>query len=128
MRHFSNWTFGNYFSKSAPISDKSDRYREVVQLDGRCNLLRTVAVHMEHELETPDEELTPDDRLSQVASLLAAAILRMRPPTPSICENPAAPSKSGLELVSESLLTVTRGELESQRSHKRQKQTRRIQK
>ena len=81
---------------------------------------------MEHELETPDEELTPDDRLSQVASILAAAILRMRPPTPSICENPAAPSKSGLEIVSESLLTVTRGELESQRSHKRQKLTRRI--
>ena len=81
---------------------------------------------MEHELESTEEELTPEERLSQVASLLAAAILRMRPPTPSICENPDAPSKSGLELVSESLLTVTRGELESQRSHKRQKQTRRI--
>jgi len=81
---------------------------------------------MEHELESPDEELTPDDRLSQVASLLAAAILRMRPTPRSICGNPAAPSNSGLEIVSESLLTVTRGELESQRSHKKQKQTRRI--
>ena len=81
---------------------------------------------MEHELESPDADLNAEDRLAQVASLLAAAILRMRPPTPSICGNPAAPSNSGLELVSESLLTVTRGELESQRSHKRQKQTRRI--
>ena len=75
-----------------------------------------VSGYMEHELESPAEELIPEDRLSQVASLLAAAILRMRPTTPSICENPAAPSNSGLELVSESLLTVTRGE----RSHKRQ--------
>ena len=81
---------------------------------------------MEHELESTEEELTPEERLSQVASLLAAAILRMRPPTITICGNSAAPSNSGLELVSESLLTVTRGELESQRSHKRQKQTRRI--
>ena len=71
---------------------------------------------MELELESPDEKLTAEDRLSQVASLLAAAILRIRPTPPSICENPAAPSNSGLELVSESLLTVTRGEC----SHKRQ--------
>ena len=76
-----------------------------------------------HELESPDEELTPEDRLSQVASQLAAAILRMRPPTPSICENPAVPSNSGLELVSESLLNVTRGELPPKRP-----KTRRIQK
>lgn len=82
---------------------------------------------MEHELESPTDELTPDDRLSQVASLLAAAILRMRPTPPSICGNLSQAPNSGLELVSESLLTVTRGELESQRSHKRQKQTRRIQ-
>ena len=81
---------------------------------------------MEIELESPDQNPTPEDRLNQVASLLAAAILRMRPTPPSICENPAAPSNTCLELVSESLLTVTRGELESQRSHKRQKQTRRI--
>ena len=127
MRHFPNWTFGNFLSKSAPISDKKRRYREVVQLDGRCSLLRLVAVHMEHELESPTKEPTPDDRLAQVASLLVAAILRMRPTPRSICGNLSAPSNSGLELVSESLLTVTRGELESQRSHKRQKLTRRIQ-
>ena len=77
---------------------------------------------MELELESPVEELTPDDRLSQVASLLAAAIQRMRPTPPPICENLSTPSNSGLELVSESLLTVTRGD----GSHKRQKQTRRI--
>ncbi len=77
-------------------------------------------------LSQDETEMTPDERLIQVASLLAAAILRMRPPTPSICGNLSTPSNSGLELVSESLLTVTRRELESQRSHKRQKQTRRI--
>ena len=77
-------------------------------------------------LSRDESDMTPDDRLTQVASLLAAAILRMRTTSPSICENPAATSNSGLELVSESLLNVTRGELESQRSHKRQKQTRRI--
>lgn len=77
-------------------------------------------------LSQDETEMTPDERLIQVASLLAAAILRMRPPTPSICGNLSTPSNSGLELVSESLLNVTRGELESQRSHKRQKQTRRI--
>jgi hypothetical protein len=71
---------------------------------------------MEHELESPDEELTPEDRLSQVASLLAAAILRMRPTLPSMCGNLSDDSNSGLELVSESLLNVTRGE----RSPKRQ--------
>ena len=83
---------------------------------------------MELELESPVEELTPDERLSQVASLLAAAIQRMRTTPPSICGNLSTPSNTWLELVSESLLNVTRGELESQRSHKRQKQTRRIQK
>jgi len=77
---------------------------------------------MEHELENSLEEPTPDARRSQVASLLAAAILRMRTTPPPICGNLSADSNSGLELVSESLLTVTRGE----RSPKRQKQTRRI--
>ncbi len=67
-------------------------------------------------LSRDETEITPDDRLSQVASLLVAAILRMRPPTPSICGNLSSPFNSGLELVSESLLTVTRGEC----SHKRQ--------
>ena len=76
---------------------------------------------MEHELESTVEELSPEDRRSQVASLLAAAILRMRSTPIPICENISADSNSGLELVSESLLTVTRGE----RSPKRQ-QTRRI--
>ncbi len=71
-------------------------------------------------LSQDETEMTPEDRLSQVASLLVAAILRMRPTPPPICGNLSAPSNSGLELVSESLLTVTRGELESQRSHKRQ--------
>ncbi len=71
---------------------------------------------MEHDLESPEEKLTPDDRISQVASLLAAAILRMRPTSPPICENLSAPSNTCLDVVSESLLTVTRGEC----SHKRQ--------
>ena len=65
---------------------------------------------MELELESSVEELTPDHRLSQVASLLAAGILRIRPPTIPICGNLSAPSNSGLELVSESLLNVTRGD------------------
>ena len=73
-------------------------------------------------LSRDETEITPDDRLSQVASLLVAAILRMRPPTIPICGNLSTDSNSGLELVSESLLNVTRGE----GSHKRQKQTRRI--
>ena len=71
---------------------------------------------MEHELESPVDEPTPDDRLSQVASLLAAAILRMRATPSPICGNLSADSNTCLELVSESLLTVTRGE----RSPKRQ--------
>ena len=74
--------------------------------------------------QSQDEtEMTPDDRRSQVALLLAAAILRMRTTPPPISGNLSAPSNTGLELVSESLLTVTRGE----RSPKRQL-TRRIQK
>ena len=75
-----------------------------------------VSGYMELELESSVEELTPEDRLSQVASLLAAAIVRMRPTLPSIYGNLSDDSNSGLELVSESLLNVTRGE----RSPKRQ--------
>ena len=78
---------------------------------------------MELELESPVEELTPDERLSQVASLLAAAIQRMRTTPPPICGKLSANSNSGLELVSESLLNVTRGELPPKRP-----KTRRIQK
>ena len=59
-------------------------------------------------LSQDETEMTPEDRLSQVASLLAAGILRIRPPTIPICGNLSAPSNSGLELVSESLLNVTR--------------------
>ena len=78
-----------------------------------------VSGYMEHELESPAEELIPEDRLSQVASLLAAAILRMRPTPPSIPGNLSAPSNTCLDVVSESLLTVTRGKVESQRYPKR---------
>ncbi len=65
---------------------------------------------MEHELESPEKELTPEDRRSQVAFLLAASILRMRPPTTPISGNLSAPSNTCLEVVSESLLNVTSGE------------------
>ena len=106
--------------KSAQNSVKSARNREVVQVDGRCNLLRMVAGKMDDELESPDEELTAEDRLGQVASLLAGAILRMRPTRTPIFANLSTESNSGLELVSESLLTVTRGKVESQRYPKRQ--------
>ncbi len=75
---------------------------------------------MEFELESSATEPTPEDRLSQVASLLAAAILRMRPTPPPISGNLSTPSTTCLEVVSESLLNVTRGEVESQRSPMRQ--------
>ncbi len=75
---------------------------------------------MELELESSEAEPTPEDRLSQVASLLVAAIVRMRPTSPSISGNLSAPSNTCLDVVSESLLNVTRGEVESQCSHKRQ--------
>ncbi len=71
---------------------------------------------MEHNMESTEKELSPDDRLAQVASLLAAAILRMRPTPPPISGNLSTPSNTCLEVVSESLLNVTRGE----GSHKRQ--------
>ena len=90
-----------------------------------------IAGKMDDELESPDEELTAEDRLGQVASLLAGAILRMRPTPTPICGNLSTESKSGLELVSESLLSVsdvgvTRGDTDSQLSQMRQ-QTKRIQ-
>ena len=74
------------------------------------NLSSRVAGQMEHEPEASDTELTPDDRRSQVASLIAAAILRMRPTTDPICGNLSKDSNTGLDLISESLLTVTRGD------------------
>ncbi len=67
-----------------------------------------------------ETEMTPEDRLSQVASLLVAAILRMRSTPSSISGNLSAPSDTCLDVVSESLLNVTRGEVESQRSPMRQ--------
>ena len=65
---------------------------------------------MEPELESTEKELSPEDRLSQVASLLAGAILRIRPTPLSISGNLSAPSDTCLDVVSESLLNVTRGE------------------
>ncbi len=66
------------------------------------------------------ENLTPEDRLAEVASLLAAAILLMRQTSSPISENLSTVSNTCLDVVSESLLNVTRGEVESQGSHKRQ--------
>ena len=65
---------------------------------------------MEPEQESAEEELTPEVRRGLVACVLAAAILRMRPTTSSIRENLSADSNAGLAVVSETLLTVTRGD------------------
>ena len=80
---------------------------------------------MDLDEETIDEELTPTDRRKVVADILVAGILRMRGAPPAIRENLLMDSKSGLELVSESLLSVsdvgvTRGDTDSQLSQMRQ--------
>ena len=72
--------------------------------------------YMELEQESSEAEPTPEVRLSQVAFLLSAASLRMRPTPPSISGNLSAPSNTCLDVVFESLLNVTRGEC----SHERQ--------
>jgi hypothetical protein len=86
---------------------------------------------MDLDEETIDEVLTPTDRRSRVADILIAGILRMHGAPPAIRENLLMDSKSGLELVSESLLSVsdvgvTRGDTDSQLSQMRQ-QAKRIQ-
>jgi hypothetical protein len=86
---------------------------------------------MDLDEETVDEELTPTDRRSRVVDILIAGILRMRGAPPAIRGNLLLESKSGLELVSESLLSVsdvgiTRGDTDSQLSQMRQ-QAKRIQ-
>ena len=81
---------------------------------------------MDPEAETVDEELTPTERRSRVADIFIAGILRLRGAPSPICENLSLDSNSGLELVSESLLSVsdkevTRGDTDSQLSQTRQK-------
>ena len=91
-------------------------FRRFVMQPGRytdrwtSNLSSRVAGRMEHKRQASDIELTPDDRRSQVASLIATAILRMRPPTDPVCGNLSQDFNAGLDLISESLLTVTRGD------------------
>lgn len=82
------------------------------------------AVHMELEQESSEAELTSEDRLSQVASLLAAALLaaaivRMRPTPSPISGNLSTVSNTCLDVVSETRLNVTRGERSPSRQQTR---------
>ena len=55
--------------------------------------------------------MTPDERLSEVASIFAAGILRLHARAALSCDNPAAensknPAPRGLELSDETVLSV----------------------
>ena len=53
--------------------------------------------------------LTAEGRLTQVAAILAAGILRLHALTDSRSENPPTSARAGLEVSSETVLSVHRG-------------------
>ena len=74
---------------------------------------------MDLEPEAFDDELSPIECRSKVVAILIEGVLSMRRAPPSICGNNVLNANSGLELVSESLLSVsdsgvTRGDTDSQ--------------